>query len=69
MSARVSSGCPGFLPQSNGVQLRWIGHAKMTLSVRGISRVNMWGERDRAWIIVGAGSMDQMASSFIVGIL
>jgi len=43
VSAWVSSGCSGFLPQSKGVRVRWIGHAKLSLSVRGISRVNAWG--------------------------
>ena len=30
--------------------VRWIGHAKLPLSVRRISRVNTWGYRDRAWV-------------------
>ena len=49
VSAWVSSGCSGFLPHSKNVRV--IGHAKLLLSVRGmsgISRVNMWGYRDRA---------------------
>ena len=50
VSAWVSSGCSGFLPQSKDVQVRLIGHVKLTLSVRGISRVNMWGYGDRAWV-------------------
>ena len=40
VSAWVSSGCSSFLPHSRDVQVRWIGHAKLTLSVREISRVN-----------------------------
>ena len=31
VSAWVSSGCSGFLPQSKDVRVRWIGHAKLTL--------------------------------------
>ena len=37
VSAWVSSGCSGFLPQSKDVRVRWIGHAKLPLSVRGTS--------------------------------
>jgi len=33
---------------SKDVQVRWIGYAKSPLS--GISRVNTWGYRDRAWV-------------------
>ena len=50
MSAWVSSGCSGFLPQSKDVWVRLIGHAKLTLSVRGISRANTWGYGDKAWV-------------------
>ena len=41
VSAWVSSGCSGFLPQSKDVRVGLIGHAKLPLSVRGISRVTM----------------------------
>jgi len=37
VSAWVSSGCSGFLPQSKDV--RWIGHAKLTLVSGGLARV------------------------------
>ena len=30
--------------------VRWIGNAKLTLSVRGISRVNMWGYGNGDWV-------------------
>jgi len=40
MSARVSSGCSGFLPQSKDVWVRMIGHAKLS---GGLARVNAWG--------------------------
>ena len=50
MSAWVSSGCSGFFPHSKDVRVRWIGHAKLPLSVRGISRVNAWGCGDGAWV-------------------
>ena len=32
------------------VQVRLIGHDKLPLNVRGISRVNMWGYGDRIWV-------------------
>ena len=48
MSARVSSECSGFLPLSKDMWVRWIGHVKLPLSVRGIRRVNAWGYGDRA---------------------
>jgi len=37
----------------------WTGHAKLPLSVRDISRVNMWGYGNRGLggIVFGAGSM------------
>jgi len=35
LSAWVSSGGSGFLPQSKDVRVRWIGHAKLPLSVPG----------------------------------
>ena len=35
VSAWVSSGHSGFLPQSKDVQVRWIGRAKLPLSVPG----------------------------------
>ena len=50
VSAWVSSGCSGFLPQSKDVRVRGIGHDKLPHSVRGISRVNMWGYANRAWM-------------------
>ena len=50
MSAWVSSGCSGFLPQSKDVRVRLIGHAKLTLSVRGTRGVDMWGCGDGAWV-------------------
>ena len=50
VSAWVSSGCSGFLPQSKDVQGRWIDHGKLTISVRRISRVNTWGCRDGVWM-------------------
>ena len=34
MSVWVSSGCSGFFPQSKDVLVRWIGHAKLPLSVQ-----------------------------------
>ena len=37
MSVWVSFGCSGFLPQSKDVRVRWIGQAKLSLSVRGTS--------------------------------
>ena len=46
VSAWVSSGCSGFLPQSKDVRVRLIGHDKLPLSVRGIRKVNTWGYRD-----------------------
>ena len=45
VSAWVSSGCSGFLPQSNDVHVRLIGNVKLPL--RGISRVNVRGYGDR----------------------
>ena len=33
VSAWVSSGCSGFFPRSKNVQVRWIDHAKFSLSV------------------------------------
>ena len=39
-----------FPSQSKDVWARLIGHAKLTLCVRGISRVNMWGYGDKAWV-------------------
>ena len=70
-SAWDSSGCSGLLPQSKDVKVRLIGRANLPLSVREISRVNMWGYRDRAWggIVVSAGLMGQMAPFCTVGIL
>jgi len=50
MPAWVSSGYSGFLPQSKDVRIRLIGHAKLPLSVRGISRVNTWDYGDKAWV-------------------
>ena len=50
VSAWVSPECSGFLPQSKAVRVRLIGNAKLSISVGGISRVNMWGYRDRAWV-------------------
>ena len=50
VSAWVSSGCSGFLPQPKDVRVRWIGHAKLPLSVRGIAKVNAWDYGDRAWV-------------------
>ena len=35
---------------SKDVWVRWIGHAKLPLSVRGTSRVNMWSYENRAWV-------------------
>jgi len=48
VSAWFSSRCSGFLPQSKDVQVRLIGHVKLPIvswdvSVRGISRLNVWG--------------------------
>jgi len=37
VSAWVSSGCSGFLPQYKDVRVRWIGHAKLPLNVKGTS--------------------------------
>ena len=34
VSARVSSGCSSFLPQSKDVQIRWIGHDNLSLFPR-----------------------------------
>ena len=50
VSAWVSSGCSGFLPQSKDVWIRLIDHAKLPLTVRGINGVNAWGYRDAAWV-------------------
>jgi len=50
VSRPVSSGCSGFLPRSKDVWDRLIGHAKLPFSVKGISRVNVWGYRNRAWV-------------------
>ena len=50
VSVGVSSGCSGFLPQSEDVRVRLIGYDKLPLSVRGISRVNAWSYWDRAWV-------------------
>ena len=50
VSAWVSSRCSGFLPQSKDVRVRLIGHAKLSLGIRGTSRINMWGYGDRAWV-------------------
>ena len=50
VSAWVSSGCSGFLPHSKDVRIRLIGHAELPLSVREISRVNIWGYEDSAWV-------------------
>ena len=65
MSACVSSGCSGFFPQSKDVRVRWIGHAKLPLSVRRI-RVNAWG-----WglggIVFGVDLMGRMTSFCTVG--
>ena len=70
VSAWVSSGCSGFLPQYKDVQVRWIGHAKLPLSVRGTIQgecMGLWG-----WglggIVVSADSMGRMASFCTVGI-
>jgi len=64
VSAWVSSGCSGCLPQSNDVRVRLICHAKLPIvscdvQVRGIRGVNVWGCGDKAWggIVVGADSM------------
>ena len=35
---------------SNDEQVRRIGHAKLPLSVRGFSGVNIWGSGVRAWV-------------------
>jgi len=35
---------------SKDVRVRWIGHAKLPLSVMEIDRVTMWGYGDRAWV-------------------
>ena len=68
VSAWVSSRSSGFLPQSKDVRVRWIGHVKLPLSARGITRVYIWGygEKDRDGIVVGAGLMGQIASFCIV---
>ena len=50
VSAWVSSGCSGFLPQSKDERVRLIGYAKLPLSVRGTSRVNTWRYGDRGWV-------------------
>ena len=50
MSVWVSSGCPGFLPHSKDVQVRLIGHAKLTLVSGGLARVNMWGYGIGTWV-------------------
>jgi len=50
VSAWDSSGYSGFLPQSKDVLVRLIGHAKLPLGIRGISRVNMWDYRDRTLV-------------------
>ena len=39
VSAWVSSGCSGFLPQSKDMQVRWIGYAKLLLVSGGLTRV------------------------------
>ena len=46
--ARSPRVCVGFLPYSKDVRVRFIGHAKLPLNVRGINRVNTWGLGDRA---------------------
>jgi len=50
VSAWISSGCSGFLPQSKDVRVRLIGHGKLPVNVRGTSRINMWGYGDRGWL-------------------
>ena len=54
-----------FLPNSKYVRVKLIVHDKLSLNVRGIRRVNMWGYGDRTgpgWDFVFAGPMGQMAS-------
>jgi len=43
VSAWVSFGCSGFLPQSKDARVRLIRHAKLSLSVRRIWKANIWG--------------------------
>jgi len=52
VSAWVSSGYSGFLPELKDVWVRSIGHAKIDPTVRGISRLNMWGYGNRAWVVL-----------------
>ena len=50
VSTWVSFGCSGFPSQSKDVQVRLIGHAKLTRVSWGVSRVNMWSYGDTAWV-------------------
>ena len=57
-----------FPPKSKDVQVRWIGHANLPLSVRGISRVRLGGI-GLGGVVVGAGSMGRIVSFCTIGIL
>jgi len=46
VSAWVSSGFSGFLPQSIDVRVRWIGRAKLPISSGRLAR----GNGDRTWV-------------------
>jgi len=35
---------------SRDEQVRWIGHAKLPLSVRGMSGIKKWDYGDRPWV-------------------
>ena len=50
VSAWVSSGCSGFLPQSKDVLVRWMARLNCSLVSGGLAMVNAWGYGDRAWI-------------------